>query len=200
MTTQDDLAYVREMAEKGAGGPLGGGAILLWWGLIGAAALIAHWAIAAGLMFQVGWSYLTLWFAAVLIGWTGTFVLIGRARAKGGTTTHASRANGAVWMAAGLFLTIFAFAVVARQMTNPLGPHMFDLLVAVGTGVYGIAFATSAAVSGQKWLRLFALVAFAFSALYIFMLGHPQLYLIAAMGTSLTVGLPGVLLMMRRNG
>ncbi len=198
MSAQDDLSYVREVAEKGANGPIGGGVLLLWWGVVTAAALAAHWAIAMGLVFQISWSYLILWFSAVLIGWIGTYFLIARASAKGGTSTHASRANGAVWMSAGMFLTIFALALVARQMTAPLGLHMYDLLIAVATGTYGIAFATTAAVSNQRWLWAFALMAFAFSALYVFMLGNPSLYLIAAVGTSVTVGLPGAFLMLRR--
>lgn len=195
MSAQDDLNYMREMAEKGASKPLGGGRIMLWWGVVTTAALIAHYVIAAGMMFQMSWSYLVLWFAAVFIGWAGTYALISRARARGGTVTHAGRTNSAVWMASGLFLTFFAFAVIAREMTAPLGAHMFDLMIAVATGVYGIAFATTASVSGKRWLWGFALLAFGFSGLYIFMLGTPQLYLWAAAGTAAIIALPGFFLM-----
>lgn len=195
MSTQDDLEYVREVAERGASKPLGGGRTLLWWGVVMTLALLIHYAIGAGLLFDASWGYLALWVTAVLLGWIGTYIIIGRTRAGGGTLTHAGQTNSAVWMAGGIFLTFFAFAIVARQTTAPLGVHMFDLIVAVATGVYGIAFATTASVAQQRWLWMFALLAFGFSGLFIFMLGDPRLYLFAAFGTAVVIGLPGFLLM-----
>ncbi len=195
MSAQDDLDYMREMAEKGASAPLGGGGVFLWWAATITAALFLHHLIAVGALFEPGWSYLILWVAAIAAGWAGMFAIIGRARADGGTVTHAMRTQNAVWMAAGLFLTFFAFAIVARQVTQPLGVHVFDLMIAVGTGVYGIAFATTASVSGKRWLWLFALLAFGFSGVYVFLLGTPQIYLFAAAGTAVVAGLPGVILL-----
>jgi len=196
MSAQDDLAYVREVAKRGAEAPLGGGRTLLWWGLIMAVSLTAHWMIMVGMMFTPGMSFLILWTSAIFIGWIGSFVITARARAKGGTMTHANQTSAAVWLGSGAFLTVFAFAIVMRQMTDPLGMFLYDIILAVATGVYGIAFATTAAVSGQRWLGAFALIAFGFSGIYVFLLGDPRLYLAAAFGTALTVGLPGAFIMM----
>ena len=200
MSAQDDLAYVREVAERGADAPLGGGITLLWWGFVTTAALVTHWMIMVGLMFQAGISFLILWTSAIFIGWVGNFVIIARLRGKGGTVSHANRTSAAVWTSAGAFLTVFSIAIVARQMTDPLGLFLYDVILAVATGIYGIAFATTAAVSGQRWLGVFALLSFGFAGTYVFLLGNPLLYLIAAFGTAITVGLPGGFIMMGRRG
>ncbi len=195
MSAQDDLTYVREMAERGANGPLGGGRILLWWGSLITLALFVHYALQSGMVAAPNWSYFALWGAMVTLGWGGTYTFLGRSRDASGTLTHATLTNAAVWRAAGLFLTFFAFAIVARQVTQPLDTHLFDLIVVVGTGVYGIAFATTASVAEKRWLWGFAILAFGLSGLYVFMLGTAELYLFAAIGTAAIIALPGLLMM-----
>ncbi len=196
MSTQDDLAYVRSVAERGADAPLGGGRTLLLWGGLITVALLVHWALRTGLLDLPSWSYLAVWLGMVALGWIGTFTVISGSR--GGTVTHANQTFGAVWMASGAFLTTFAFAVIGKQIVAPTDLALYDMLLPISTGVYGIAFATSGSVSRDKWLWYIALMAFGFAGAYVFLLGAPILYLLAAVGTALVVFLPGFVLSFRK--
>ena len=47
-TAQQDLSYVRQLAESGAHSPLLGGRFMAWWGLLLTAAYLAHHFALAG--------------------------------------------------------------------------------------------------------------------------------------------------------
>ncbi len=196
MSTQDDLAYVRSVAEKGADAPIGGGRVLMLWGGLTTIALTIDWALITGIMALPRWVLLILWPSVILLGWIGTFAM--RSCRTGGTVTHTNATFGAVWMASGAFLTILAFAIIGKQMTAPVGPELYDMLLPISTGIYGIAFATSGSVGRNRLLWVVALMAFGFAATYVFLLGTPTLYLLAAVGTALIMFLPGLILTLRR--
>ncbi|MCF6329260.1 MAG: hypothetical protein L3J02_05625, partial [Henriciella sp.] len=67
-TLDDDLAYVRDLAEAGQTAPLLGGRFLTWWGGLVTLAYAGHYAISMGIVDFGPAAYAWLWIGFALIG------------------------------------------------------------------------------------------------------------------------------------
>lgn len=196
---QDDLAYVRALAEEGRNTPLVNGLFyVIWGGLIGSAALIVY-ANVLGLINLGRLGGVWPWVAAGSLGWILSLWLGRQAGGKPGASTIGNRTAQSVWFSVGIFITIFwiTLIIVHDNFTAAgLQPYfLFELMFPVAFGLYGIAFYATATAARAEWLRWFAFAAWGFSVLSLFFISSPHQLLIGALGTIVCALLPGLILM-----
>lgn len=194
-----DLAYVKALAEEGRDTPLVNGVYyVIWGGVIGAAALIdfaeaVRW-ISLG---PVG--DMPLWVAAFVLGWTLAMVFGRRASVKPGAATLGNKASSAVWLAVGLFVTLFWISLMfAHDNYTAIGIpayFLFNLMFPVSFGLFGVALFATAAAARAQWMRYFAFAAWGFSVACLFLLSSVYQPLVAGIGVLTCAFLPGVILM-----
>ncbi len=196
-----ELAYVRSLAEEGATAPLVGGFYyVLWGGLMGAAAFIT---------FAVSLDFLPIgrigmfapWIVAGAIGWAAS-ILCGREQgAKPGALTLGNKTARSVWLAVGVFMTLFWLALMfVHDNFTAFGVpafFLFSLMFPIAFGVYGVAFFATATAAKLPWLKWYAGLAWAFSILCLFLMGADAQFLAGGVGLLASAVLPGVLLMRR---
>ena len=197
----DDLAFVRTLAEEGAHAPLVGGRFYVIWGGLMAAASLAVYLNAIGVTEFGAAGYMAPWFAALAIGWALSFLISRGVRAKPGAATLGNKTAASVWMAVGVFMTMFFCALLfAHDNYVDAGVpayFLFSLLYPMGFGLYGVAFMATAVAARVSWLRYFALASWVFSACSLFFLATAHQFLIGALGLVICTLAPGVILMRR---
>jgi hypothetical protein len=196
-----ELAYVRSLAEEGRNAPLVGGRFFLIWGaVIGFTALFVYvnYAAALNLGFANGF---TPWLAAIAAGWVLSFTLGRRAGAKPGALTIGNQTANSVWLAVGIFMTLFwiTLMVVHDNYTDAgMAPYfLFSLMFPVAFGLYGVAFFATATAARLGWLRYFSYLSWGFAVVSLFLLASPQQLLVGAIGSLACAALPGLILMRR---
>lgn len=194
---QADIAWMRQLAEEGARGPMRGASILFAAGLIYGAASLFHWAVESGMVSEPGpihgvvWLVATVLFLAVL---TFESIRLGR---DGGVKTGAARATGAVWSGVGygIFALFTAIAVVGYRMGESAVLVTMALIPSVIMVFYGVGWGVTAAMQKSRplgWLSLASLIAAPVLAL---LTGQPEQYLAYAAALFGLMALPGFLLM-----
>jgi len=196
-----DLAYIKEMAEKGRNLPLVGGQhYILWGGLIGTAGVVQFLRDQelVHLPFSMAW----FWSLVLLSGW-GVGFWLGRNTARHeGAQSFSNRAVSTVWMGCGLFMTTYFFSLLAalylyRDSDMPIG-FLFATLFPVAFGIYALAFAVAGNVSGEKWMSMVALISLLMMPVLILTLGQDYNLLLAAIGTYGLVALPGWIMLQKQ--
>ncbi|MEL6724162.1 MAG: hypothetical protein AAFP24_04035, partial [Pseudomonadota bacterium] len=79
-TLQDDLAYVRDLAEAGQQAPLLGGRFLTFWGVLTSVAYFLHFSIAANLFGWPDTAYAWVWGTFIVAGGIGQGFLVSTIR------------------------------------------------------------------------------------------------------------------------
>lgn len=186
-----DIAFMRALAEDGAGGPGAGGAYLVAAGAIfGGASLIVSLANERGLV--SGWMVPAVFLAAGLVLWLTLAVI--RRRYGGGDGTR-SRAMNAAWRGVGFGIWVIASAFILASTRTGDWRIMTGLLPVI-TALYGAAWLVAAAVSRMAWMNLVAVLAFAASLLLGWLTPEPKLasYVLTASIFGLTL-VPGLVLL-----
>ncbi|WP_375202069.1 hypothetical protein [Hyphococcus sp.] len=194
-----DLAYVRSLAEEGRDAPLVGGVFyFIWGGLMSAASLFAF-LILTGVAPIGGVPVLAPWAVAGLIGWAASMFMGMRLGAKPGAFTMGNRTARAVWLAVGLFMTVFwlGLMIVHDDFTEFGVPShfLFYLMFPVAFGVYGVAFYATATAARLNWLKGFALLSWGFAVAALFLMTSNYQFLLGAAGCFFCAALPGLILM-----
>lgn len=194
-TENADLDYLRNVAAAGEKAPLVGGRFLVMWGGLTSAACLLHWLIASNIIAAPIQTVSYSWGAMVVIGLIGNFLLRRSISAKPGLGSIGNRVQGAAWMAVGGGILLYALGV-AFSVTALDAPYLFfDTILTIGLFGYAIAFAVTAALSGQRWLFAPAWMSIAGAALSPAFIGRPELYLLVA-GILLAAAVwPGIRLM-----
>lgn len=192
-----DVAYARALAEEGRQAPLLGGSYLMFWGVLNAAAFIAHWSILTGyLPYLGGMIFAIVWGGYGLIAALGMFALRARACTKPGGNAVGTRAERAAWGGAGLALVAIVAGSLARMfMTqDPTAPNA---IFGAAYAIYGATLFGVATLSGQTWMRGFAWLAFGVALTLCLFANDDWAYLYAAIGSLLVLAWPGALLLKR---
>jgi hypothetical protein len=194
-----ELAYVRSLAEEGRNAPLVGGRFFLIWGaVIGFTALLIYvnYAAALNLGFVNGF---TPWITAFVAGWGLSFMLGRRAGAKPGALTIGNQTANSVWLAVGIFISLFWITLMVvhdNYIDGGMAPYfLFSLMFPVVFGLYGVAFFATATAARLGWLRYFAYLSWGFAIVSLFLLGSPHQLLVGALGSLSCAALPGLILM-----
>lgn len=192
-----DLDYASALAKDGATTPLLGGPIGLMWGILLCAVFLVQWAILSKTINIAPSALGFLWLGFAIIGGIGSAVLGKRIDSKPGANSVANRVETYVWiMFAGFAVTLF-IGVVLNMIFQKASPEIFDFLVITGFAGQGLAYGVVAKLTNLKWVHMAALSSFTASALCFSMLGHVNIYLVASLGSVITIIIPSLISMQK---
>ncbi|MEL6862444.1 MAG: hypothetical protein AAGL11_11445 [Pseudomonadota bacterium] len=194
-TLQDDLAYVRDLAEAGQTAPLLGGRFLTFWGGLTSIAYFLHYAISADLF---GWPHAAfswVWGTFIIIGLIGQAVLGRTLRNKPGGNSVGNRTEGTVWMAGGFALFAFFGALILKSLVTGVAVPGFEASLPIVFAIYATGLLTSGLMGGTRVLTYAGYVALGIVALASWFDGTVEIWAVASLGAFLTVFLPGLILM-----
>jgi len=192
-----DIAYARTLAEEGRHAPLLGGPYLLFWGVVNAIAFGTQFAIIEGaLPASGGAAYAVLWMSYGIVAAIGMTLLRMRTRDKPGLTTIGARAERALWSGAGIALIAVVIGSIARMIMtgDQTAPNA---ILGAAFALYGAALFGTASLSGETWLRGFGWLSVAVALNCCMFANQSWVYVIAAIGSLLALGVPGVILLKR---
>lgn len=194
-TLQDDLAYVRDLAEAGQHAPLLGGRFLTFWGVLTTTAYFLHYTIAAGLFGWPDTAYAWVWGAFIIAGGIGQGVLVSTIRNKPGGNSVGNRAEGTVWMAGGFALFAYFGTLIVKSFFVGGPVPGFEASLPIVFAIYGTGLITSGIMGNVKTLTFAGYGALGMVALSIWFDGAVSAWAIASLGAFLTVLVPGLILM-----
>jgi len=192
----EDLAYIKDVAEKGRSVPLVGGAnFVIWGGVIGTAGLLQY---LRGVGVSLPFSSMVMWIGALVLGWILSFFWSSRIRHEEGARSFSNQAAGVAWGSCGVFMTVYFFSLLGAmffyQGSEIPMSFLFATMFPVAFGIYAIAFAVSATVSQEKWMYYVSLFSLLMMPVMIFTIPHNYSMLLAALGTYGAVMVPGWIL------
>ncbi|MEN0653879.1 MULTISPECIES: hypothetical protein [Hyphobacterium] len=194
---EQDIAWLKSLAESGATAPLIGGRYLLLWGGLSAIACILHGSVYAGWLPLQGDRVGLIWLVYGMLGGTAS-AFIGRGlAAKPGATSAGNRVSRAAWTAVGLGIFAYVMAILAWTLFFGAPVTLFDSILTIAFFGYAFAFAVTAALAAQRWLYLPALVSGAAAAVTPLLYGTSWLYFMAAAVIVATAVLPGLAMVAR---
>ena len=195
-TYQDDLAYVREVAESGASAPLLGGRFLVWWGGLVTLAYLGHYAILKGVGGLTHNALGLLWTGFIVIALIGHFSMMFLFRdGKPGASSAGNKASANVWMASGFVLFSFFAGTTIKSIIDGQASIGFNWSIPLVLGVYGISQLVSGLMANSRGLKLAGWGGIAFVGITVIMMGTAELYLAAAAAAALIVLIPGILML-----
>lgn len=191
---EDNLAYVREVAEAGRKAPYIGGIDLTVFGGLTAAAFASHWAI--GAMGAPPVLYPILWMGyGALMGLAGGYTTK-RAKRLPGAGAIGNRVDGVVWN--GVLFAILAMVVGILGRAYLSGdPKIVNWMLASSFCLYGVALYTTGRMADQKLLTAAAFLSFVSAAVTALLVDHRHVYLVGAALVGLVMVLPGLVLLAR---
>jgi hypothetical protein len=194
-TLQDDLAYVRDLAEAGQGAPLLGGRFLTFWGVLTSGAYFLHYAIAADLFGWPDTAYGWVWGAFIVIGLIGQAILGYSVRNKPGGNSVGNRSEATVWMAGGFALFAYFATLIVKSIVTGAPSPGFESSLPIVFAIYGTGLLTAGIMGNVKVLKFAGFGAFAMIALAVWFAGTELTWAVASLGAFLTVLVPGLILM-----
>lgn len=190
---QNDIDYMKTLAEQGGRGPIRNGATLFWAGLIYGAAAVAHYAMIEGYLPKSSAVSAIIWLgASVIFGIIATVFCFGRNRVRGSIS---NRASASAWSAVGIgiFAFIASVAVIAN-ITQTFEPMSY-LIAPVILLLYGMGWWVSALMSGTTWLKWVSLGCFLGAPAIALLAEKPEQMLAYAVALTLFATVPGWVLM-----
>lgn len=190
---EDDIAYVRQLAESGAHAPLLSGRFLLWWGFLLASAYLAHHLALNGRIGGGDTIFAWIWIGFSVLGVAGQVALVRSMPEKAGAGSAGNRASHTVWMAAAAAIASMVAGCAVAASTGA-GPATFDWIVPVAFAVYACALIVTGSLAKSRVTVAAGAGAVAMVGLFTALILSPDRYLVAAAGVGATVFLPGLLL------
>lgn len=192
--TDDDIRYVRQLAESGAHAPLLGGRFMLWWGALLTCAYVAHHLALRGAIGDGKSIFAMIWLGFSLLGVAGQIVLTRGMRGKAGAGSAGNRASRSVWLAGATAIGSMCAGTAVAAATGA-GPATFDWIVPVAFAVYACALIVTGSLGKNRVTVAAGAGAVAMVGLFTALILSPDRYLLAAAGVFLTVLVPGLLLL-----
>jgi len=191
---QDDIAYMRAMAQEGRNAPLLNGPIMVAAGTIFGVASLCQWTIETGVVDGSPWAQLWVWVGAAAIFTVALTMLIRRQATRPGARSAANKAVGAAWTAVGfgIFATWLTFMAVGFTSGDWAVMRLMPSVVAVA---YGSAWVVAGAMACRKWLSAVGVASYAGAVLLGVVAGGPAVYLVYAGLLVVAALLPGLALM-----
>lgn len=193
-TVQDDIAFMRSLAESGRNSPLLSGPIMVAAGLIFGTATLVHWAIATGLIQTTPWAIMGVWLASAAVFTVTLSVLIRRMASQPGYSSSGNKAVGAAW--SGIGFSIFAFwaALMAAGFATGNWDAMNAMPIVVAA-VYGAAWFVAGEVARSGWMKGVAILSYAGAVLLGLFWGSANALLVYAGLLIAVTFIPGLVLM-----
>ena len=192
-----DIAWMRNLAEEGAGTPFQGASILMSAGLIYSVASLIHWAQISGLVELPGIAVGIVWLIAHGLFLATLVFLIARLKRREGVMTSGNRASSTVWSALGwgifaMFASLTALGYQLGEDAILLGAALIPSIIMV---FYGIGWAVTATMHRNRVLWWLMAGSFLAAPLLALMAGQVAQYLAYAAALFLLMALPGWVLM-----
>jgi hypothetical protein len=197
---QDDLKYLRQVAEQGEKQPVHGGEFGILWGTLYFVASLYAYATLSGL-FSFPSSTVVIAFALPIpIGVTGQYFLLKRFTQKSGAHSFGNRTSSAAWTAVGvsgfiIFLGIFLGKVLG--FINADEAVIWGVLQAAIFSMYSVAYGSTAQTSGDKTQYVYAAIGLLMAVATVFAIGQLKMFLVLAAGVFFGAVVPGILSLRR---
>jgi hypothetical protein len=194
-----DIAWMRRLAEEGAGAPMQGASILMFAGLIYGTTSLFHWAQIGGLIDIPGLVEGVIWLIATGLFLVVLAVVITGLKRKAGVVTAGNRASSTTWSALGwgIFALFTSLAVLGLRLGEDAAMLALALTPSVIMVFYGIGWAVSATMYRNQLLWWLAAGSFVAAPLLAALADQEAQYLAYAAALFLLMALPGWLLMRR---
>ena len=195
-TPQDDLRYLRQMAEQGEQQPIHGGEVGILWGSLYFFASLYAYATLSGLLPFSNPTVLIAFLLPVPIGLIGQYILVKQFNRKSGAFSFGNRASSAAWTAVGFSTFVVFFSILIGKALNLISLDesvIWGVLQAILFSMYSVAYGTTAQISGDKRLYAYAAVGLAMAMATLFTIGHLEMFLVLAAGVFFGAVLPGIL-------
>lgn len=195
---QDDLTFLRGLAEAGRNAPLTSGPYFLSAGLLFGLTSFVAWAVATGRTVLPPQAQVWVWLAAMVVYLPVIWFLNRAQPGRPGSVVLVNRAVGMMWsgLGTGIGVMFVAGMILAWRCGTPIVWVMFPSLV---LALYGAGWSATAFISGQAWLRGVAAGAFAGALVVAAAIDSPAIFLLYGLLILLLVALPGWVLL-RREG
>jgi hypothetical protein len=193
---QDDIAYMRALAQEGRHAPLLAGPFLVTAAVIFGVANLGQWALLTDVIDASPWAPVWLWVGAGLVFGVALAVLTGRMKGKPGFNSSGNRAVGAAWSAVGYGI----FATWLGLMARGLNSGDWSAMMAMPTVVfvaYGSAWIIAGTMTNTRWMTLTGVVSYVGAVAMGWFAGDMAMYLVFA-GMIFAVALIPGLIMMRQ--
>ena len=190
---QDDIGFLRSLAESGRTRGLAGGSVLVAAGGLFGLASIGHWAINQGLISNAGgWAYPAVWGPASAL-FFAALVLVKR-RAGDASADSASRAMNMTWQALGctIFVLILCMLLVVWRSRSMAPLALFPAII---LSLYGSGWLVAATIARRSWMWAAAVGAYAAALGAAWLCMSNAVYLWYAAALWLVVALPGAVMM-----
>ncbi len=191
---QDDIAYMRALAQEGRHAPLLAGPVLVTAAVIFGAANLGQWALLSGAIDAGPWAPVWLWIGAGLVFGAALAVLIGRMKGKPGFNSSGNRAVGAAWTAVGYGI----FATWLGLMAMGLKTGDWSAMMAMPTVVfvaYGSAWIIGGTMTNTRWMTLTGLGSYVGAVAMGWFAGDMAVYLVFTLVIFAVALVPGLILM-----
>lgn len=191
---QDDIAYMRALAQEGQRTPLLAGRFLVAAAIIFGTGNMGLWAIQSGLVDVGRWAQLWVALGAALV-FGLTLVFLGR-RHKGqpGSQSSGNRAVSAAWTGVGFGIFVTWLGLVALSLRTGDWAFM-AVMPTVVLVAYGSAWMVGAAMSGKRWMTATALLSYASAVGVAWFVDGPSILLVFNVILVAVALIPGLILM-----
>jgi len=162
MSTEQDIAWMRQLAEEGGRAPYRGASIQFAAGLVYGLAAAAHALVASGAIAAPPAAFAVIWLGATVVFLAVMAALWVRLARAPSATTAANRAARAVWTGVGwaCFALFAAFWMVIWR-TGQAGAAAFVLVPSIIMAFYGMGWAVTGAMMRDRRLSGLAVASFA---------------------------------------
>ncbi len=162
MSTEQDIAWMRQLAEEGGRAPYRGASIQFAAGLVYGLAAAAHALVASGAIAAPPAAFAVIWLGATVVFLVVMAALWVRLARAPSATTAANRAARAVWTGVGwaCFALFAAFWMVIWR-TGQAGAAAFVLVPSIIMVFYGMGWAVTGAMMRDRRLSGLAVASFA---------------------------------------
>ena len=191
---QDDIAFMRGLAEEGRRGPVLGGSILLACGLIYSTAAVLSWAFWARVLPFERPVPMFEWWLGLAAQAVAMVILIPRLKSRAGAETPNTRLFGAVWQSLGysILATALGLALLNVRFERSIVWTAMPLAVLV---LYGSGWAINAAILKRRWMYAAAALSYVSAVLTAYMVDRPEGMLGYGAIIFTVLVIPGILLM-----
>lgn len=193
-TLQEDIGFLRALAQDGGGRGLAGGAWLVDAGVVFGLGSLGQWAVTRGLVPTFGgWTSAAVWAAAM-----ATFLAIGFAAQRGSGKRNladaGARASATAWAALGwsIFVLIGCLQLIVWRTHSLVAMAVVPSVI---LSLYGAGWSVAASVARRRWMWAAAVGAFGAALGAAWLCTSPNVYLWYAAALFLIVAAPGAAMM-----
>lgn len=193
-TVQDDIAYMRALAQEGRHAPLLAGPVLVTAAVIFGAANLGQWALLTRVIDADPWAPVWLWIGAGVVFGVALSLLINRMKSKPGFNSSGNRAVGAAWSAVGYGIFVTWLGLMAMGLKS----GDWSVMMAMPTIVfvaYGSAWMIAGAMTRVRWMTVTGLLSYAGAIVSGWFAGDMAMYLVFTAVLIAVALVPGLILM-----